>query len=46
MNEICRHYEISSIYLHDIEKQGGHPTLKGMKSISDQVWKTVSQDLQ
>lgn len=45
MSKICKHYGISTICLYNIEKQGGHPSKKGMKSISDQVWKTVSLDL-
>lgn len=34
---ICRHYGIQLIELHDIEKQNGHPSIKGMKSICDQL---------
>lgn len=35
--EICRHYDVPCIELKDIEKQSGHPSVKGMKAISDQV---------
>lgn len=35
--EICKHYNVPIIYLHDIDKQMGHPSIKGMKQISDQV---------
>lgn len=34
---ICKHYNIPLIKLHDIDKQNGHPTIKGMKAIADQV---------
>ena len=43
MDEICRHYEIKNIRLHDIEKQLGHPSVKGMRSISEQVWTAFSR---
>ena len=35
--EICEHYGVDSVRLHDIDKQAGHPTEKGMKQISDQI---------
>lgn len=38
MNEICAHYGICNILLHDIDKQWGHPSVQGMKSICLQVW--------
>lgn len=34
---ICRHYGIPCIDLHDIEKQGGHPSQKGMRAMADQI---------
>lgn len=37
MDEVCRHYGITNIRLHDIDKQWGHPSVRGMKSISEQV---------
>ncbi|MFV0291163.1 MAG: SGNH/GDSL hydrolase family protein [Mangrovibacterium sp.] len=37
MNEICNYYEISNILLEDIDKQAGHPSVSGMKSIAQQV---------
>ncbi len=37
MEVICRHYGITNIQLRDIEKQMGHPSIKGMKAICDQV---------
>lgn len=37
MEEICRHYGVPNIRLHDIDKQWGHPSVKGMRSIFEQV---------
>lgn len=36
---ICKHYGIPVIVLKDIDKQLGHPSEKGMKSIAEQVIK-------
>ena len=37
MREICKHYGIQLVELHDIDKQNGHPSVKGMQSIFDQL---------
>ena len=37
MREVCKHYNVQLVELHDIEKQNGHPSVKGMKSICDQL---------
>jgi len=34
---ICKHYGVECLDLHDIDKQYGHPSQKGMKAIADQV---------
>lgn len=34
---ICAHYGVDLIELHDIDKQGGHPSVKGMRQIADQL---------
>ena len=34
---ICKHYDIPVIVLHDIEKINGHPSIKGMKAIAEQI---------
>ena len=34
---ILDHYGLPCIVLHDIEKQDGHPSVKGMQSIVDQL---------
>ena len=39
--EICKHYNVQLIELHDIEKQNGHPSISGMKSICDQLMETI-----
>ena len=40
---VCRHYGITNIRLHDIDKQWGHPSVQGMKSICEQVGAIVVQ---
>lgn len=42
MEEICRHYSITPIRLHDIDKQWGHPSVEGMKRICEQVGQAVA----
>ena len=39
--EICKHYNVQLIELHDIEKQNGHPSISGMKSICDQLMEAI-----
>ncbi len=34
---ICKHYKVPCIKLKDIDKQNGHPSIKGMKQIAEQV---------
>jgi hypothetical protein len=34
---ICEHYGVKCIALHDIDKISGHPSVKGMKQIADQI---------
>ena len=40
---VCRHYGIPLITLHDIDKQNGHPTVKGMKAIATQVLERIGK---
>lgn len=35
--EICAHYHVQNILLHDIDKQNGHPSIAGMKAMAEQV---------
>ncbi len=37
MEEVCSHYGIPLIKLHDIDKKASHPTQAGMKAIAEQV---------
>lgn len=37
MDEICHHYGVTNIRLHDIDKQWGHPSVAGMESIARQI---------
>ena len=37
VEEICRHYGVPVIRLHDISKTAGHPNVKGMQQIAEQV---------
>lgn len=37
VDEICKHYGVPVIRLHDIDKQSSHPSVKGMRAIADQV---------
>jgi len=41
--EICAHYSVPFLQLHDIDKKAGHPTVEGMKSIATQVLPTLKQ---
>ena len=34
---ICAHYGVTCIALHDIDKKSGHPSVKGMKQIAEQI---------
>lgn len=38
---ICSHYSIPVIELKDIDKQSGHPSIKGMRQIADQLEKVI-----
>ncbi|MCQ2290043.1 MAG: SGNH/GDSL hydrolase family protein [Muribaculaceae bacterium] len=34
---MCKHYGVTCVDLHDIDKQKSHPSIKGMTSIAEQV---------
>ncbi len=34
---ICAHYHVPCIELKGIDKQGGHPSIKGMQQINEQI---------
>lgn len=39
--EVCKHYGVQLIELHDIEKQNGHPSIAGMKAICAQLVEAI-----
>ncbi len=41
---VCAHYGVKCIELKDIDKQSGHPSVKGMKQISDQIKEFLSAE--
>ena len=41
---ICDHYGVQLIQLRDIDKKSGHPSIKGMKQISDQVAAGIAKE--
>ena len=41
MRVVCGHYGIPLVELHDIEKQNGHPSIRGMKSICEQLLEAI-----
>ena len=43
VHTICRHYGVDCLDLHDIDKQRGHPSQKGMKAIAEQVIEQLKQ---
>ena len=43
VNAICTRYSVPVIELHDIDKKAGHPSIEGMKAISQQVDEFIKQ---
>ena len=43
MREVCRHCDVQLVELHDIDKQNGHPSIAGMKSICEQLLEQVAE---
>lgn len=41
MKEVCNHYGVKYIELHDIAKTAGHPSQAGMNAIAEQVLKEL-----
>lgn len=41
MDEICKYYDIPNIQLIKIHKIGGHPSVKGMQMIADQIYEQL-----
>lgn len=42
MKTICKHYNVPYIELKNISKKNGHPTVKGMKAIAEQVSEAIN----
>lgn len=42
MHEVCDHYSIEWLDLHDIDKQKGHPSQAGMKAMAEQVLEKIN----
>ena len=42
---ICQHYGMDIIELHNIDKQQGHPSIKGMRQIAEQIKEHLQQEL-
>ena len=38
---ICKHFDIQLIELSDVEKQNGHPSIKGMQRINEQLLESI-----
>ncbi len=45
MVEAAKHYDISYVWLDDIETQAGHPNIKGMRAIDDQLVAMLDEQL-
>ncbi len=41
---ICAHYDIPVLHLENVDKQSGHPSIAGMKSIAEQVKEWVKKN--
>ena len=45
IEKICRHYHVANIRLQDVDKQWGHPSVKGMAAIEKQVRQALEADM-
>lgn len=43
MAQICQHYGVKMIQLENIDKKNGHPTMKGMTEIANQIIKVIKK---
>ena len=41
---ICQHYGVPCIQLHDIDKKSGHPSVKGMQQIANQIAQFIEEN--
>lgn len=44
ITEICNHYGVEYIELNDIDKMNGHPSVKGMGQIKNQIMKFLKKE--
>ena len=44
VSEICQHYGVPCIQLHDIDKKSGHPSVKGMQQIAQQIAQFIEEN--
>lgn len=42
IKEACTHYDIPFVELHDIEKKSGHPNIRGMQQIAEQLTEAMA----
>ncbi len=42
--EICRHYDVAHTVLAEIDKEAGHPTVRGMTQIKEQILATIANE--
>lgn len=40
---VCEHYKVKYVMLKDIDKLNGHPSIKGMRQIAEQVGKIMKK---
>ena len=43
VHKICEYYKVPCIDLRNIDKQSGHPSVKGMKAFADQVVEAINK---
>lgn len=41
LEQICKHYDVPMIQLHDISKTAGHPNVQGMMQIAEQLEREI-----
>ena len=44
MKAASEHFKTDIVYLHDVEKIAGHPTVKGMEQIKDQILEQLAEN--
>ena len=44
VKNICQHYGVACVELQNIDKKNGHPTIKGMSQISEQLKMFIAEN--